>query len=1333
MAGSEYSKAMSEPAVDSPWIDDIEERSNLSRSQMLIWLGQTVDQKSPLYNSVFAWRLHGNIDTMRFEEAFNRLVTDCDALRTIVTVADSAPRQDTVTGIPAPLEHVDLTERPEDVDDWMARRARRRLRLGRCTYDSALVKLGDDEFVWYLNQHHIVTDFSSWALLFERLAASYEQPDADSRRPPAFQDYVRIERETRSKDRTAQARAYWQSRVDPSPPEGLIYGRLPVGGAISSVRHSVFLDAATAESIRTLGARPDVRLLSEDVTLFSIFAVAELAWLRRASRRDLLTVGVPVHNRSGDIAKATPGLLIEVLPLQVKVDDDETFASLLDKVRRASMELLGNALPGITTPETSRSYDIVLNYIAASMPRFGNIEVTSRWIHPGAADRGHKLRLQVHDFDRSGRYQMDFDFDARTFDEATRDLAVRHYMTILRALLDDLDSRIESIDLLSDEERARNVLEFNDTDQVFPVNESVAALVSKQARETPDAIAVQEGQASWTYRELEERSNQIAVQLQESGAEAGKAVLICMERSMNAVASILAVIKTGAAYVPLDTRHPPARIESVVEDLCESTLQAPVVALSSAASKHLVPEGVPVTVAEEIPRVVAEPIEAKSAPDDLVYLIYTSGSTGRPKGVMISQRAMVNYLCWAKNQYCGNEAKDFALHSSLAVDLTVTSIFVPLLSGGRVVIYPDRGEVDLPVMQVFADDAVDVVKLTPAHLALIREAGTRVTKIRTLILGGEDLKTDLVQSVSGQLLDGVSIYNEYGPTEATVGCMIHRFDANNDTDASVPIGKPIANAKIYVIDALGRPAASGLTGELCIAGDGIAIGYLNRDEQTNASFVEDPVADDGRMYRSGDLARFNADGRLEFLGRCDDQVKIRGTRIELGDVEAALAAHTDVVDVVATVSRPEERHVDRCTKCGVPSNYPGIVFNERRVCSMCLAFDLFEDQARAYFRTMEEFRDIAETIRQGADSDVHCLALVSGGKDSTYMLYQLVASGLRPLLFTFDNGYISEEALANVVRAADDLGLELVIGSTPHMNEIFADSLNRYSNVCHGCFKTIYTLSLKLARERGLGHVVTGLSRGQIFETRLDDLFRHRVFDIETIEKSILEARKVYHRVDDAVARTLDVEIFSDDSIFKEIQFVDFYRYCEVELDEIYDFLETRAPWIRPSDTGRSTNCLVNDVGIYVHKKERGYHNYALPYSWDVRIGHKNREAALYELDDELDVARIYTMLDEIGYHPKAASSEPQLTAYFTSRNPVTTDELRKYMATRVPRARLIAVRCRCPQPSASSMRQNPSLRPRMSRSNWRASGVKCSSRSQSAVTITSSIMAECRSARYRL
>ena len=221
-----------------------------------------------------------------------------------------------------------------------------------------------------------------------------------------------------------------------------------------------------------------------------------------------------------------------------------------------------------------------------------------------------------------------------------------------------------------------------------------------------------------------------------------------------------------------------------------------------------------------------------------------------------------------------------------------------------------------------------------------------------------------------------------------------------------------------------------------------------------------------------------------------------------------------------------------------------------------------------------------------------------------------------PLVFTLDNGFISEGARANIRRVVDKFGLELVVGGTPSMNEIFVDSLNRFSNVCNGCFKTIYTLSMKLARERSIGTIVTGLSRGQIFDTRLAGLFQHEISDRAHVDRTIIEARKAYHRMDDAVSRCLDVSIFADDRIFEDIEFVDFYRYHDATLDEMLDYLAREAPWIRPTDTGRSTNCLINEAGIHVHKTERGYHNYALPYSWDVRLGHKERDAAVAELCD---------------------------------------------------------------------------------------------------------------------
>ena len=341
------------------------------------------------------------------------------------------------------------------------------------------------------------------------------------------------------------------------------------------------------------------------------------------------------------------------------------------------------------------------------------------------------------------------------------------------------------------------------------------------------------------------------------------------------------------------------------------------------------------------------------------------------------------------------------------------------------------------------------------------------------------------------------------------------------------------------------------------------------------------------------------------------------------------------------------------------------------VCNLCVDFDSFREDVFQYFKTMDDLQAIVARAKAEKSGEYDCMMLYSGGKDSTYVLSQLVEMGLKVLAFSLDNGYISEEAKENVRQVTDHLGVDLVFATTPHMNAIFADSLERFSNVCQGCYKVIYTLSMNLARQKGIKYIFTGLSRGQLFETRLDELFRHRIFDVQQMDTAVLEARKVYHRVDDAVHRLLDVRMFADDRVFEEIQFVDFFRYTDVELEDLYDFLSTRVPWIRPRDTGRSTNCLINEAGIFVHQTEQGYHNYALPYSWDVRLGHKTREEAMEELDDEIRMPMVQQMLDEVGYTVKEWRADPssrRLVAYFVSgEENLTISDLRDYLAQMLP------------------------------------------------------------------
>ncbi|NEQ54696.1 MAG: AMP-binding protein [Leptolyngbya sp. SIO3F4] len=544
------------------------------------------------------------------------------------------------------------------------------------------------------------------------------------------------------------------------------------------------------------------------------------------------------------------------------------------------------------------------------------------------------------------------------------------------------------------------------------------------------------------------------------------------------------------------------------------------------------------------------------------------------------------------------------------------------------------------------------------------------SQVKTLILGGEDLKTSLAGAIANASDHSIEIYNEYGPTEATVGCMIHQFEPNPNAPTSVSVGKPAAGSEIYLLDEHLNLVPKGAVGEIFIGGPGLARGYLNRPELTAEKFV---YRGDQRLYRTGDLGRWQENGQLTYLGRGDRQVKIHGTRIELGEIEAALVSHPGVSASAVSLIQPtvpvSTGPVTYCTRCGIASNYPGITFDHQGVCDICQTYETYRDRTEQYFKSIDELTSRLDAARQRKRGEYDCMMLLSGGKDSTYALAQLVTMGFKVFAFTLDNGYISEQAKDNIRRVVRTLGVDHQFGTTPAMNDIFVDSLNRHCNVCNGCFKTIYTLSMQQAYERGIPCIVTGLSRGQFFETRLTEewfteLFGQEEFDVDRIDETILEARKAYHRADDAVSRLMDVEVFKTDDIFKDVEIIDFYRYCDVELAEMLAFLQKQVPWIRPSDTGRSTNCLINNVGIHLHTKKRGYHNYALPYSWDVRMGHKTPEAAIDELNDEIDVAEVERILQEIGYED-AQINKAQLAAYYVG-HPSATD-LRGFLTQRLP------------------------------------------------------------------
>ena len=389
------------------------------------------------------------------------------------------------------------------------------------------------------------------------------------------------------------------------------------------------------------------------------------------------------------------------------------------------------------------------------------------------------------------------------------------------------------------------------------------------------------------------------------------------------------------------------------------------------------------------------------------------------------------------------------------------------------------------------------------------------------------------------------------------------------------------------------------------------------------------------------------------------------------------------------------------------STSPVSQLDAERVCNVCRSFDLVEPQAQQWFQTEADLDRRLHEVRARRHGDYDCLHLLSGGKDSTYALYQLVDRGWKVHALTLDNGFIAEGAKENVRRTVADLGITHEFVTTSAMREIFRDSLDRHSNVCQGCYKTIYTLGVARAHELQIPVIVTGLSRGQFFETRLvPHQFEQGRFDSAAIDRTVLEARRVYHQTHDAVTELLpEQRVFDDGSVLDEIEFLDFYRYVDVDLAELYDYLERRAPWVRPADTGRSTNCLINVAGIHVHRRERGYHNYAEPYSWDVRLGHKTRHEALDELDDMIDEDEVARLLAEVGYEPKTAGV---LTAWYQSVDGVDIDPtvIRRQLRERLPEHAVPSAYVRLDDvPMAASAKADPSLLPAPTRFHRHGSG----------------------------
>ncbi|MBF9030983.1 amino acid adenylation domain-containing protein [Rhodobacterales bacterium HKCCE3408] len=1222
----------------------------LTRSQQLIWTGQSLAPQAPLYNMVWRIGFRGSLDPDRFAAAWASVVDRADILRARVVSGQGGPTQVIGPKTP-PLEIVDLSAEADPaaaVDAWIAADGAVPVDLSGGTWRGRLFRLSDTDWVWYLNQHHIATDAGTGAVLMRRLGEAYS--GAVNAAQPQFADYARGLAD--APPPPAEVRRYWTTQAEGHRAMTHPYGASRRGDDPASRRIAVPFGSERSQTLRSLLDDRRFAAINRTLAEFALWAALYAGWLHRVTGDTQIRIGTPFHNRLTPEQQGTLGLFIEMFPLTVEVEPGDSLAALFQRCLVAAVEYIRHVRPGASTAETAASFNAVLNFMPVRIPGLPGLETDVRWLHTGAHDGAQDVRMHVYDFNDTGTYTVELDLAAGLIDSGGAS-AADHFLALADGAMADPETAIDSIALTD----RRDAVLSGPSGQGAPA--SVLDTVTAHAASTAPAVIC--GDETLSHAELTSLSDRYAAALGDLGVGPGMAVAVWARRSLRLPAALLGVLKAGACFVPIPRDTPPDRARAILSVLAPSAIISDAETDIGAAMA-----GAPVLSLDA----TLPPARDNPGAGDRAYVIFTSGSTGTPKGVEIGHAAFARYIDWASRSYGPPGPKSYALCSGIGFDLTLTSIFVPLATGGTIRVYPETsGGTDLAVLDAMAEDVVDVVKLTPSHLALVTAQGQPVSRISTLILGGENLTTRACRKVRTVLGRHVVIANEYGPTEAVVGCMLHRFDPAADTGLSVPIGRPADDVTIEILDRGGNPVPVGVAGEIHIGGARLASGYFGDPPLTDAKFRSDGAG--GRRYASGDLARVRADGVVEYLGRADRQLKLSGVRVEPAEIEAALLDHPDVSAAHAVLWAPAEAASRTCSRCGLSGTVPGVSFDAEDVCSICRDFETIRDYAQAYFNTPDALKAELAEARARRTGRYDAIMLLSGGKDSAYALYRLAELTRDVLVLTLDNGFISEGAKDNIRRMTADLGLEHRFLTTPAMNEIFRDSLQRFSNVCQGCFKTIYALALKVARDEGIPAIVTGLSRGQFFETRLTpDLFRKGPRSRAELDRIVHEARKSYHRMDDAVARHLSTGDYLTDDLLDEVRFIDIYRYLDVPVSEIYRFLAEKAPWVRPEDTGRSTNCLINDLGIHVHKSREGYHNYALPYSWDVRLGHKTREEAVAELDDDISPKRIDELgaavgLDELRLAPRRGG----VVAYVAST--VSEADLRAYLMPRLPKDRM--------------------------------------------------------------
>ncbi|HZF12221.1 MAG TPA: amino acid adenylation domain-containing protein, partial [Thermoanaerobaculia bacterium] len=908
----------------------------LSFAQQRLWFLNQFEPESPEYNIPQAFRITGELDSEVMKRALGEIVARHETLRTSFRAVEGEPAQLIADAIRLPVPYLDLSYRSLD-DAW----AEARTIMGEDAvlpfdlttsplFRARLFKLAADLHLLYYNVHHICYDGWSMGVFASELATIYDafaagRPSPLPELPVQYLDFALWQRGWLQGPVLEEQVSYWKKQLASAPPLELPTDRprSPVRTHNGSAR-PLFLDKPLTEAVNGLARR-------ESSTLFIVLTAAWKALLHHHTTQEDIAVGTLLASRSRPEVEPLIGFFANTLVLRTDLSGDPTFRELLKREREVSLDaqdhqdlpfekLVVELNPARDLARTPFFQTMLILLNAPGEP----LALPRVTLTPVPVDsRTSKLEMTLYLTEGPGGVDGFVEYNSDLFDAASVDRLLGHYARLLEVVAADPDLHLSDLPLLSEAERRQVLRDWNATGADHP-RSTLHGLIEAQVAATPSAPAVELDGERLTYRELDARANRLAHHLRGLGVGPERLVGIAMERSIEMVVAVLAVMKAGGAYVPLDPEYPKERLAYMLADsrlpvlLTQERLieRLPEIDTGNGGNGDSAKVRI-VAVDRDASAIAAAPDstpDSGATPDNLAYILYTSGSTGKPKGVQVAHASVVNFLHSMRRRPGLDRSDTLLAVTTLSFDIAGLELYLPLAVGARLLLVSrDVASAGEKLAELLGSAGVTAMQATPATWRLLLGAGWQGDHKLKILCGGEALPRDLADS----LLDAVgSLWNVYGPTEATIWSTLDQVTAK---EGPITIGKPLDNTQIYLLTRQGKPAPVGVPGELHIGGAGLARGYRGRPDLTAEKFVPDPYATEpgARLYRTGDLARHLTDGRIDFLGRIDHQVKVRGFRIELGDIEAALAAHPKVAQAVV-VAREDTPGTKRLAAYLVP-------------------------------------------------------------------------------------------------------------------------------------------------------------------------------------------------------------------------------------------------------------------------------------------------------------------------------------------------------------------------------------------------------------------------------